>query len=156
MRIGAILCAVLFFGVASSFSVSVSAQGGSSLQQTFESCGIGKRPCGTICMDNTYSCCDMLTSAVCPPGRECCGTKCGCGKCQRCENGACVPVKNCRQKDQSKTNANADPGSSLGASGGFSGGAFIVPAAVAAGLLGAVGIIQNSDGGSHARPPISP
>jgi len=119
--------------------------------QTFESCPFGERPCGPVCMPQSFSCCYKPTASICPPGKSCCGTGCGCGRCERCEEGHCVPDRQCREQDEEQVASQAGTSIELVAA--------VVPGAVLGiAILGAV-LETGSDGRGKApppRPPVSP
>ena len=121
------------------------AQGTPEGWQTFESCPTGERPCGPVCMPESFSCCSKPTGTICPPGKTCCGASCGCGRCKKCEAGTCVPDPKCadQKEEAAKT-------STTGATPGV--GPLIVPGAVlGVGVLGAA--IDSSD---DQRIPVAP
>ncbi len=134
-------------------------------QQTFESCPRGERPCGPVCMSKTFSCCNKATGTICPPGKSCCGLKCGCGPCQTCSENTCIPNPKCTEEIMSQsgsagtssTTAGTTATSTTATTTGFA--SLAVPAAAvpvaAAAIVGVLGAAADT-GSSDSRRPISP
>jgi len=118
--------------------------------QTFESCPFGERPCGPICMPESFSCCDKATASICPPGQTCCGIRCGCERCQSCVNGACVTDEECLKKQSNSTASGT--GAAQGA-GLFATDASLVVPGILLGI-GVAGAVAPT--GSDSPRPISP
>lgn len=110
--------------------------------QTFESCPRAERPCGPVCMPESFACCDKATAAICPPGKSCCGTSCGCGRCQTCEGNVCVPDEKCRKEEEAR---GANPGGTT---------LYSLAPLVGIAIPIAIGTLNDTD--SDSRPPISP
>ena len=108
--------------------------------QTFESCPMAERPCGPVCMPESFSCCDKASATICPPGQSCCGPRCGCGRCETCVENRCVPDRDCLKRDQSSKATPSSPAS-------------VAPAAIL-GTTVLIGILTNDS--SDTRRPISP
>jgi hypothetical protein len=123
--------------------------------QTFESCPMGERPCGPICMPESFSCCHKETASICPPGETCCGARCGCGRCERCEQGVCVPKDECvRRNEQHLSGVNSSNAEGLGAGVPAAATPAAIPAAAA--LIGiAAGTLPIGSDDREPRP-ISP
>jgi hypothetical protein len=130
--------------------------------QTFESCPFGERPCGPVCMPESFSCCNKPTGTICPPGKSCCGTRCGCGRCEKCEEGQCVPDRKCRkdEQDQAASEGSTSTAGSVSAEGSASAGAgvstglgaTVVPGAVLGiAILGAA--LETGSDTRHEAPP---
>lgn len=128
--------------------------------QTFESCPRAERPCGAACMPESFSCCDKATATVCPPGKSCCGSLCGCGRCRKCEGGVCVPDDKCPDNEREQSSAqpssasaqasSASPATATGTGTALSGLAPLI------GIGAAVGIGVIGSNGDPVRAPISP
>lgn len=116
--------------------------------QTFDSCPRSERPCGPVCMPESFACCDKASAAICPPGASCCGKRCGCGPCQRCLNDTCVPREDC-QPDEARS-ASSGQGAGTLAGGGL-GGALPIVAPIAV-----LGVAAGAETGSDQRDPRSP
>lgn len=156
-------CAVLFLSLclhASAQSASPAESSAAPLQQTFESCPRGERPCGPVCMSKTFSCCDKAMGTICPPEKSCCGLRCGCGPCQTCDGDVCRPKPNCKEEAATENSSagtqSTASGTELGAGGLTSVAvpAGAMPAAAAAGV-GILGAALNT-GSDERRRQISP
>lgn len=159
----ATLCAGLFWGAVLADEPTGIGEQIQPGWQTFESCPFGERPCGPVCMPESFSCCSKPTGTICPPGKSCCGPRCGCGRCEKCEEGQCVPDRKCRKDEQeqaaSEGSTPAAGSASAEASVSTGLGAAVVPGAV----LGIAILGAALDGGSDTnneapprRPAVSP
>lgn len=127
-----------------------------STQQTFESCPRKERPCGPVCMPKDFSCCSKETGTICPPGKSCCGSKCGCGPCQTCKEGVCVPKPNCVDEQASKAVQSGVTGTQTAATGSAAAlTASMLPPALFGGLVILGTVVGDGDSNTliQRRPP---
>ena len=156
-------CAVLFLSLClhtSAQSASPAESSTAPLQQTFESCPRGERPCGPVCMSKTFSCCDKAMGTICPPEKSCCGLRCGCGPCQTCDGDVCRPKPNRKEEAVTESWSAETQSSATGTAPGAGGltsvavpaGAVPAAAAIGVGIFGAA----LDTGSDDRRRPISP